>query len=428
MTGPQPSSPQAGLEPGIWGVRPREAGYGALAGSEGSFVPTAGQAQALRAFREFLAIPEPGVFTLCGYAGTGKSTLVRYLVAELPGGLAATRVVAPTAKAASVLRRKGFPSATTVHKMFYRVIRCSEPKMHSPGCECAKKDVWVFAPPDLRGIRLIVVDESSMVSQKMAEDLCSLPVKILAIGDKFQLPPVGGGNSLLTMNRPDAELTEVTRQALDSPVLWLATEIREKRRLPRGHFDESLVTDHGLNIPYMDYEQMPIIVRRNRTRHDVNISTRVVLGRPGWEPVIGDRVIGRRNDYEAGVINGEMYRVVGSPVGTDRDWFPITIDDDDSMQPELTARVVSAWSLLFKGSGGHAEFDKMDGRSKRHAQELHYGYCITAHSSQGSEWDSVFVLDESSTFDDKWRWLYTAVTRAASRVYVLADYRHWIGA
>lgn len=428
MTGPVPSSPQAGLEPGIWGVRTPAAGSAALSGSQPVFVPTVGQAQALRAFREFLAVPEPGVFTLCGFAGTGKSTLVRYLVAELPGGLAATRVVAPTAKAASVLRRKGFPLATTVHKMFYRVVRCNDPFLHGFECECAETDTWIFVPPDLHGVELIVVDEASMVSQKMAEELCSLPVKILAIGDKFQLPPVGGGNSFLSMNAPDAELTEVTRQALDSPVLWLATEIREKRRLPRGHFADSLVTDHGLNIPYMDYEQTPIIVRRNRTRHDVNASTRMVLGRQGWEPVTGDRVIGRRNDYDAGVINGEMYRVVDNPHSTEGEWFSITIDDDDSIMPELAERTVRAWSYLFKGPTKHAEFEKMDGRSKRHAQELHYGYCITAHSSQGSEWDSVFVLDESSTFDDKWRWLYTAVTRAASRVYVLANYQHRLGA
>jgi exodeoxyribonuclease-5 len=392
-----------------------------------TFVPTAGQAQALRAFREFLAISEPGVFTLCGYAGTGKSTLVRYLVAELPGGLAATRVVAPTAKAASVLRRKGFPAATTVHKMFYRAVHCVDPFVHGFECECSKTEIWVFTPPDLRGVQLIVVDEASMVSQKMAEELCSLSVKILAIGDKFQLPPVGGGNSLLSMNAPDAELTEVTRQALDSPVLWLATEIREKRRLPRGHFADSLVTDHGLNIPRMDYEQMPIIVRRNRTRHDINTSTRATLGRSNWEPKSGDRVIGRRNDYSAGVINGDMYRVIGDPRITGEEWLSVTIDDDDRDVSGLTERTVRAWTDLFKWSEKHAEFDKMDGRTKRHAQELHYGYCITAHSSQGSEWDSVFVLDESSTFDDKWRWLYTAVTRAASRVYVLANYRHQLG-
>lgn len=89
-----------------------------------TLTPTAGQADALARFREFLASPGPGVFTLCGYAGTGKSTLVWHLVHEISGGLAAVRVVAPTAKAASVLRRKGFPLATTVHKMFYRCVRC----------------------------------------------------------------------------------------------------------------------------------------------------------------------------------------------------------------------------------------------------------------------------------------------------------------
>jgi AAA domain len=184
-----PDVPQGALAPGSQGGWPPGAGVAALSGSQASFVPTAGQAAALASFREFLAAPGPGVFTLCGYAGTGKSTLVQHLVNELPGGLPSAIVVAPTAKAVSVLRRKGFPFAMTVHKAFYRSVRCVDPYLHGFECECSNKTTWIFAPPNMHNVQLIVVDESSMVGQTHARDLCSLPTKILAIGDKFQLPP-----------------------------------------------------------------------------------------------------------------------------------------------------------------------------------------------------------------------------------------------
>jgi exodeoxyribonuclease V len=400
--------------------------------SQVSFVPTTGQAAALASFRDFLAAPGPGVFTLCGYAGTGKSTLVQHLVNELPGGLLSAIVVAPTAKAVSVLRRKGFPFAMTVHKAFYRSVRCVDPYLHGFECECSNKTTWIFAPPNMHNVQLIVVDESSMVGQTHARDLCSLPTKILAIGDKFQLPPYGGGNSLLTMNSPDAELTEVCRQALDSPVLRLATIIREQRKLPRGlleggEFGPSLVSNDGSEFPGLDYDCVPLIVRRNKTRHDVNSAVRKLLGRDSWEPKAGDRLVGRRNDPDAGIINGELYRVTRDPLRTQGDWFQLAIHDDDD-ETGVSERSVRAWSYLFQGTAGHERFNGIDERSQRHAQELHYGYCITAHSSQGSEWDDVVVLDESSTFDDKWRWLYTSVTRASRRVFVLANYRHQLGA
>jgi exodeoxyribonuclease-5 len=388
-----------------------------------TFTPTAGQAYALARFREFLTAPGPEVFTLCGFAGTGKSTLVWHLVQEVRGGQAAVRVVAPTAKAASVLRRKGFPSAMTVHKMLYRKTKCAEPTRHKFKCECGGKERWVFVRPDLRGVRLIVVDEASMVGERMAQDLSSLNTKILAIGDTFQLPPWGGGNSLLTINRPDAELTEVCRQELDSPVLRIATEIRENRRLMRGWTGDSLIAMDSTEMPYFDYGRVPIIVRRNNTRHSINANTRRMLGRPDWKPQPGDCLVGRHNDYNAGVINGELYRVVIVAPGVEDGRISLIIRDEDD-NTGTTDRLVQAWAGLFRGAPEHKEFESWHPGTKKEAQQLHYGYCITAHSSQGSEWDNVVVLDESGSFGDKWRWLYTAVTRAANRVFILADYRH----
>jgi DNA helicase IV len=102
--------------------------------------------------------------------------------------------------------------------------------------------------------------------------------------------------------------------------------------------------------------------------------------------------------------------------------FNLSIRDDDD-EYGCTERQVFAWASLFKGIKEHTEFGKWHHTVQREAQELHYGYSITAHASQGSEWDSVIVLDESGNSEDKWHWLYTAVTRAASRVFVLANYR-----
>jgi exodeoxyribonuclease-5 len=369
------------------------------------------------------------VFSLCGFAGSGKTTLVRHLVDTLrdqyddEDGIA-VRVVAPTGKAASVLRTKGFVGATTIHALLYAPTVVG--KYNDEGKVIGQELVFELKAPDMEyGTRLIVVDEASMVTNEMARDLRALRIKILAIGDPYQLPPVTRGHDadfgppLLNQDRPDAMLTKVMRQAYDSPVLYLATIIRERQELLRGTFGESIVCSRDEAEELSFTGDAPFIVGLNRTRHAQNHAIRQLLGRKDWAPEVGDRLLCRRNDKRTGLVNGELHVVSHVYARSDlskRLTLGIRGEDEGSFERE-----VHAWTHLFQGEDGEAELGKMMMRSRRQCQELTYGYAITCHASQGSEWNTVVVIDEGEVFKEfRWRWLYTAITRAKERVAVIS--------
>jgi ATP-dependent exoDNAse (exonuclease V) alpha subunit len=411
-----------------------------MTASSSTFTPTAGQEEAIQEFRLFMKTPFSTwpVFTLCGFAGTGKTTLVKHLVDTMRESVSTdvsiVRVVAPTGKASSVLRKKGFTGATTVHALLYtpRVVK----KYHTTNTDdsgyaevIGEELVFSLKTPDMAaGTKLIVVDEASMVDDEMSRDLLSLGIKILAIGDPFQLPPVKTStSSLLDVEKPDAMLTEVTRQAHDSPVLHLATVIRESQQLLRGRFGDSVVCTKKQADNLSFTGEAPFIVGLNRTRHAQNFSIRQLLGRKSWAPEPGDRLLCRRNDKKTGLINGEIHIVVETFAVSDISRRvtlkirPETFTSEELVTGQALSREVHAWSHLFKGEEGETELGRMRMSARRACQELTWGYAITCHASQGSEWPTVVVMDEGESFREfRWRWLYTAITRASERVAVIS--------
>lgn len=389
---------------------------------------TADQMVARQAFAEFMTDRSRLIFTLAGFAGTGKTTLAHILIEDTKISTTHVAVAAPSAKAALVLQSKGFPSACTLHRLCCKRVRCEDPLSHGFGCRCSKKTRFVFKPrSDFIGVRLIVVDEVSMVDDKMANYLASLGIKILAMGDPFQLPPPSGRKSWFEIFQLNVFLEEVCRQAKESPVLWLATEIRERKHLPRGSFGTSAVVQQGYE-PWIDHLSVPIIAGRNETRLDVNSRIRLQWGIHTWMPCVGDVIIGRRNHYEMGVLNGELYRVLGVTETQNSERLMLDLQPINATVAEYDPPMcIEAWAAPFAGAAGESSVRLLDDDIRSESCELNYGYVITAHSAQGSEWDMVLVLDESGCFkrnNQQWQWLYTAVTRAINHVVVIANYWH----
>ena len=161
----------------------------------------------------------PQVFRLFGWAGTGKSTLARYLAEGVRG----VKYAAFTGKAALVMRKKGCRGASTIHSLIYTLVseKEGEPRFAlDPESEAASAD-------------LIVIDEVSMVDEALATDLLSFGTKVLVLGDPFQLPPVQGAG-FFTMAEPDIMLTEIHRQARDNPIIRMSVDIREGEYLENG--------------------------------------------------------------------------------------------------------------------------------------------------------------------------------------------------
>lgn len=164
----------------------------------------------------------------------------------------------------------------------------------------------------------------------------------------------------------------------------------------------------------------PFIVGLNRTRHMQNFMVRKLLGRTDDLPVIGDRLLCRRNDRRSGLINGELF-VVSDTFAVSRLAKRMTLEIYPEGDPDGLRREVTAWTPLFYGADGEEEMSRMPMRARRQCQELTWGYAITCHASQGSEWPAVVVMDEGESFGQyRWRWLYTAITRASKRVAVIS--------
>jgi len=343
----------------------------------------------------------PQVFRLFGWAGTGKSTLARYL-AE---GVRSVKYAAFTGKAALVMRKKGCRGASTIHSLIYTLVsdKEGEPKFAlDPESEAALAD-------------LIVIDEVSMVDEGLATDLLSFGTKVLVLGDPFQLPPVQG-TGFFTSGDPDVMLTEIHRQAADNPIIRMSMQIREGGYLEYGRYDESIVVPRS----EVDREAVvtadQVLVGRNKTRVDYNDRLRELKNLPRHEPVPGDRLVCLRNNPRKRLLNGQIWNAteVKSRSGNR---FSMTLEPEEETTAtgkKVPAHVVTH-AAFFSG-----EEDQLGWPERRRFDEFTFGYCLTVHKAQGSQWDKVYLFDESFVFrDDRRRWLYTGVTRASEQITVV---------
>lgn len=406
------------------------------------------QEDALEIVEKRLSIGEP-VTRVFGYAGTGKTTIAKTLARSGGGNVL---FAAYTGKAASVLTRKGCP-ASTIHSLIYlprgdagAIIEKYKLLLESdPGNEAyqehlaearkmAGKPGFVLREPEMSPLKdadLLVLDEVSMVDEKMAKDLLSFDVPILALGDPAQLPPVGGEGFFTAGGEKsaDAMLTQIHRQALDSPVLALATEARTAgwKRIP--YMDGMVVPEIGRKAA-AGFDQ--VLVGTNKTRWQKNLTLRKLrFGKlPTEDLVQGEKIIVLQNDQDRRVLNGQQFYVLQVEPTKQENIMNVVLDCDcrpmgesQTVQCDICGWVsspVPMWRYGFQGMEGEKELKEMSYQRSRRAVHATYGYAITVHKAQGSEWDRVLVIDESFCFRSNARkWLYTAITRAASEVVVV---------
>lgn len=339
------------------------------------------------------------VFYLSGYAGTGKTTLAKEIAGNVSG-----RVMfgAYTGKAAQVLASKGCSNAQTIHSMIYHI---DNPHADRPTFSLNHES-------EVRGAELLIIDECSMIDEKMGRDLLRFGAKILVLGDPAQLPPIEG-QGFFTSEEPDFTLTEIHRQAADNPIIAMSIAVREGNRLQVGTYGESKV------IMQRDYsaeevlksDQMIIGTHVARRHYNGNLRGHKMF--EGETPKVGEKIICLKNDYRFGIFNGTT-------------WIIKAIDKDQStnrlhrlqivdFETGLTEKWVSVYQEYFSGQEKH-----LTPQEKKDTQAFTFGYAITCHKSQGSQWNDVFVYDQSRVFrEDANRWLYTALTRAAERVTIM---------
>ena len=394
------------------------------------------QQGAIDAVSAWLERRDSQVFRLFGYAGTGKTTIAQAIAEGVSGQVI---FAAFTGKAALVLNSKGCYGARTIHSLIYTPReKCAnklktlselldsvddEDRLREIRAEYELERENLKRPAfnlnmqsDLRDASLLILDEVSMVDQQIGQDLLSFDVPILALGDPAQLPPVRG-SGYFTNEQPDYLLEEIHRQAEGSPILAMATAVRQGRSLnlradeeaevvPRGTYDA-----HGL----AGFDQ--VICGRNATRRTINRHIREkVMGVESPLPVVGDRIVCLRNDKETGMLNGSQWDVYGvQECEHDPDKLVLQIAANGETDEDVHTFDVVAHKQYFLGTE-----DEIPHYEIREAQCFDYAYALTCHKAQGSQWDRVAIVNESACFrQDQHKWLYTAVTRAAKKVTVI---------
>lgn len=355
------------------------------------------------------------IFTIAGYAGTGKTTVVNALIRELGLKPHEVRFCAFTGKASLVLSRKGNP-ASTIHKLIYDVREIPDPKK-----EGRKKIIFVKKPVLDPFIKLILVDEVSMVDKKLLGDLKSYGIKIIALGDPGQLPPIGEDNNLL--KNPDVFLTEIHRQAEDSPIIYLSMLARKGQRIYPGMYGKDAVVINKEDITdgmLLGADQ--VLCGKNNTRQDLNAYIRELLGFKNILPTKGDKLICTRNNWnehldDLFLING-LIGYIESDVEYQHDedymkfnFRPEFIENDyfESIKGRLS-------TFMDPQDRPHIPYHMEQDKS---VNMFDFGYAITVHKAQGSEFDNVLVYHEYFGPEMNNKWTYTAITRA-SRKLILA--------
>ena len=376
------------------------------------------------------------IFVLAGFAGTGKTTLLKHAVTEtLNLAEESVAFVTPTGKAATVLLRQGI-SATTVHRLIYQSI-ITEIEVEINGKKIKVEQLSFKRRENIdKNIKLIVLDEASMVPDNMLYDLLKFGVKILLCGDNAQLPPVEGFNTYLL--EPNITLRQIVRQQLDNPIIVLSQMAREGKYIPFGRYGESaLVMSKRLLIGEMRKHCLTtadqIICGINKTRTAINNELRAMRGL-GNLPEEGDKLICTINNWEQFIDSEYRYNLVNGIIGTVYNPFydsstgigfmQFKVDFLDELCPDalpFDTGIFTEGRYRYRHGDYFEKFNEEgEATGVFTLNRFEYGYCISCHKAQGSEFDNAVVFDESYAFkEDKNRWLYTAITRAKKKLVLL---------
>ncbi len=367
------------------------------------------QDDALVAVSNWLKQGYPQVFRLFGYAGTGKTTLARHLAEGVDGDVL---FAAFTGKAAMVLRSRGAKKASTIHSLIYRPRGEEMVEDEDTGKSNMTPLFTLNRQSPVAEAALIVIDECSMVDEDLGRDLLSFGTPVLVLGDPGQLPPVSGGG-FFTEQEPDILLETIHRQARDNPIIDLAQLVREGQELSYGSFGSSQV----INRREVDQSQVlaadQVLVGTNKTRRRYNQRLRDLKEFQGALPASGDKLVALRNDPAKGLLNGSLWQVVSAP-NSSKPFMNLLISSEDDGMEKQSAKI-----KVLKAAFENPE-EEVPWQTKRRYDDFDYGYALTTHKSQGSQWDNVYLFDESWAFrEHSQRWLYTAITRAAEKITIV---------
>lgn len=374
---------------------------------------------------------------ISGYAGTGKSTLVKFLVEALSTcGIDPQKDICYTAftgKACQVLQSKGHQNVSTLHKLLY---------VHIP----LPNGKYLRKPAGNIPYKIVVVDEISMAPAELMKELFSYPVHIIGLGDPFQLPPINPKDDNHLLDTPHVFLDEVMRQAADSEIITLSMKIRNYEDFKATDFagqEVKIFPREALSTGMLQWADQNICAT-NATRIDINNTMREMLGR-GDLPETGDKVICLRNYWET--LSEEGNPLINGSIGYLQNprsqgiWIPAKISasgksftlnsivsDIQLDTNEIFYQVNCDKKLILTGEKSldwktEYKMNRIKDFADKVPFEFTYGYAITYWKAQGSEWEKVLIIEEKFPYDKLThaRAMYTAVTRASKQLVYITN-------
>lgn len=369
-----------------------------------------------------------------GVAGCGKTTILaeyRSLIYKTYGSSISVAHLCFTGKAASVLREKLksknllFPDdyCGTIHSAIYEPI-------------VENDEVVGWQLKEKLSYALIIIDEASMVYEKLFNDLKSYNIPILACGDHHQLDPVGDTSINLVQN-PDIKLEKVHRFAENNPLIKISILAREEGYIPHGRYGQSVCKvkkDHPIINKFInnsgDFSDTAILCGFNKTRLHINEQIRKLKKRKGLYPFSGERVICLKNNKDAKycpIYNGVLGTV--SSCFNHGVYLEMEILIDGESKKYIGDISINSFnSVDFKMNEFIEKYDYTEDtfnkpkKIKKYLDYFDYGYALTVHKSQGSEWNRVLVIEQPCQYwsGEKWnRWLYTAITRSKKELLIV---------
>jgi len=383
---------------------------------------------------EGIAIPEDYKL-VGGYAGTGKTHLIPHLRHEIYNKIGrgydisfcaftgkATSVLATRLREADALYDTDFIG--TIHSLMYQPIYRID--------KAGKKVVYGWKrkleiPGDL-----IIIDESSMINKEIWSDLGSYGVPIIAFGDHGQLPPVG--EDFYLMKKPNYVLKEIHRQALDNPIINLSMIVRNNGAIPYGVHSPGVfkLSWHEKKCREIfeatDFnDEVIALCGMNKSRVLINNMVRKKIGFDSADPYPGERLICLKNNYNTKVMNGQLGTLMWLlPFSENMYSATIEMDDYNDNYNGLVHNCCFG-KENYQDSLGDIDFKKIQAGLKGTGFDgvdfFDFGYAISVHRAQGSDWKKVILFEERSRYwDDDYfrRWLYTGVTRAKEKLFVVS--------
>ncbi len=445
------------------------------------FEPNSDQKQAIEKIAEFILTPEKSVFILTGYAGTGKTSLIGALVSALRKFEYNSVLMAPTGRAAKVLSRYARRTAFTIHRRIYKPKSANN--LYGGFVLAPNKlSKAVFIVDEASMISNQKSEGANFGSGYLLNDLLTYvysgkDCKLIVIGDTAQLPPVGlsvspalerafyesEGYTVFTAN-----LSQVVRQANESGILYNATLLRnyikngETYKPPKLNVENfadikriggAELTD-ALNESYeqVGIDQTLVITRSNKMANRYNAGIRSQILFKEERLSIDDLLMIVKNNYFwtndklKFIANGDIARISAIYSYKElygKEFAKVTLDFDDYKVSLDTLIMLDILELEAPAMPyeEHKEFfntvmeDYQDIENPRkrfvmvkkneffNALQVKFAYAVTCHKAQGGQWHTVFIdqtyFNNSMIDTDYFRWLYTAVTRATSRVYLV---------